>query len=73
MIDDSQLNVNSTDRKLLYDIRELLKDILKALNCDEQKLPRKELIARVKELPGEKPANWTRLSNDKLAEILKKG
>lgn len=81
------LNLNTTEKKLLYDIRELLieqnrlitqilpgegiKTENNAIGDDLDSLKRSELIARVKELP-DKPGKWTLLPNDELKTLIRR-
>ena len=70
------LNLNSTERKLLFDIRELLIEQNKLLKTllpnqeDLSALKRSELMARAKELPN-KPHGWTKLSNEDMRTLLR--
>ena len=70
------LNLNSTERKLLFDIRELLIEQNKLLKTllpnqeDLSALKRSELMARVKELPN-KPHGWTKMSNEDMRTLLR--
>jgi len=80
MLNRNELNLNSTEKKLLWGIYETLQEIKEMLppataeqtGADLDSLKRADLMAMVKALP-DKPDGWSKLTNADLVKLLKEG